>query len=90
MATIKLPTPLRRFTGQRKSLEVSAGTVADALAALTQEFPDMRGVLFAEGGDLKSFIRVFVGNQDIGGLQGLQTPVATDAVIAIFPPIAGA
>jgi len=90
MATIKLPTPLRRFTDQRKSLQVNAATVGEALAALTQQFPDMHGVLFAAGGDLKSFIRVFVGDQDIQGLQGLQTPVAADAVVSIFPPIAGA
>lgn len=90
MATIKLPTPLRRFTNQQKSLEVAAATVGEALEGLMAQFPDTRRVLFAEGGNLKSFIRIFVGDQDIEGLQGLDTPLQPDAVIAVFPPIAGA
>lgn len=90
MPTIKLPTPLRRFTNQQKSLEVNAGTVGEALQALTSQYPDMRGVLFGDDGNVKSFIRVFVGDQDIQSLQGLQTPLAEGSVMAIFPPVAGA
>jgi len=90
MPTIKLPTPLRRFTGQTKTFDTAAATVGEALEALASQFPDIRGALYTDTGDVKSFIRVFLGDQDIEGLQGLQTPLAADAVVSIFPPIAGA
>lgn len=90
MATIKLPTPLRRFTNQQKTLEVEAATVREALDGLMAQFPDTRKVLFTEAGELKSFMRIFVGDRDIESLQGLDTPLSADSSIAVFPPIAGA
>ena len=88
--TIKLPTPLRRFTQQQKTAEVAAGTVAQALQQLIARYPDMRGVLYGETGELKSFIRVFLNDQDIQNAQGVETPLAEGDVLTIFPPIAGA
>lgn len=88
--TIKLPTPLRRFTQQQKTAEVAAGTVAQALQQLVERYPDMSRVLYGEGAELKSFIRVFLNDRDIQSAQGEQTALADGDVLTIFPPIAGA
>ena len=88
--TIKLPTPLRRFTQQQKTVELQAATVGDALGQLVARYPDMRGVLYGEDAELKSFIRVFLNDQDIQNAQGPQTALADGDVLTIFPPIAGA
>jgi len=83
--TIKLPTPLRRHSGQAKIVEVAAATTGDALAQLVAKYPAMQGALFAEGGAIKPFVRVFVDGKDIADLQGVETPVGETAVISIVP-----
>lgn len=87
--TIKLPTPLRRHTNQTKLVEVEAATVGDALARLVELYPAMQDALFADG-QLKSFMRVYAGAQEIGQLQGLDTPLQSGDTISILPPVAGA
>ena len=88
--TIKLPTPLRRHSGQVKHIDVAATTAGEALAQLVAQFPAMQGALFADGGEIKPFVRVFVDGRDIADLQGAETPTADGAVISIVPPVAGA
>jgi len=88
--TIKLPTPLRRHAQQARKVEVAAETVGCALGRLVDQYPAMRPALYAEGGELKPFVRVFVGAQDIADLQGEGTPLAEGDVISIIPPVAGA
>ena len=88
--TIKLPTPLRRHTEQAKTVEFCAATVGDALAQLTAKYPAMQGALFAESGEVKPFVRVFVDGKDIASLDGTGTALGEGAVISIVPPVAGA
>jgi adenylyltransferase/sulfurtransferase len=90
MVTIKLPTPLRRHAGQVKSVQVEAGTVGRALQALVEQYPAMRGSLYAEDGSIKPFVRVFIGTTDIADRQGTETPVREGETISIVPPVAGA
>ncbi|NPV47517.1 MAG: molybdopterin synthase sulfur carrier subunit [Armatimonadetes bacterium] len=88
--TVKLPTPLRRHADGAKSAEVQADTVGAALEALVSAYPAIADALFAAPGELKPFVRVFVGERDIADAQGLATPLAADDVISIVPPVAGA
>ncbi len=89
MARILIPTPLRKFTNNADRLDVEGATVADALEALARAFPQLEPHLFDEQGRLRSFIRVYVGEDDIATLQGEATPVEADTVLSIVPAIAG-
>jgi adenylyltransferase/sulfurtransferase len=64
MASIKIPTPLRPYAGNSAEIEVQGATVGEALASLTAQHPDLRTHLF-DGEDLRSFVNVFVGEEDI-------------------------
>ncbi len=88
MASIKLPTPLRPYTANQAEVAVQGVTVGEALADLTARFPDLRPHLF-DGEDLRTFVNVFVGEEDIRFLHGLDTPLDPDARLRIVPAIAG-
>ena len=90
MAKILIPTALRQFTAQNDSVEVAGTTVADALKALTEKYPDMRKNLFNDQGKLRSFVNVYVNDEDIRYLNKTATPVAASDTVSIVPSIAGA
>ena len=84
-----IPTPLRQYAEKKESLEVQAKTVADALAAITSQYGDLRKHLYNDQGKLRSFVNIYVGDEDIRFLQKEQTPLREDDVISIVPSIAG-
>ncbi|MGI9072079.1 MAG: molybdopterin-synthase adenylyltransferase MoeB [Bryobacteraceae bacterium] len=89
MPKILIPTALRQFTGQQDSVEVAGATVADALAQLTAEYPNIKKNLFTEQGKLRSFVNVYVNDEDIRYLDKDATKLAGDETISIVPSIAG-
>ncbi len=89
MATVIIPTPLRKFTNNTARLQVSAGTIQDTVQELTTSFPDLKRHLLDEGGNIRSYVNIFIGNDDIRDLQKENTAVKEDAVISIVPAIAG-
>lgn len=89
MPTVYLPAPLRRLTNGQGWVEIPPGTVDDVLAALDGQFPGMRAQLCDEGGEIKSFINVFVNGSEIRTLEGRQSPVAEGDEISIIPAMAG-
>jgi len=89
MATVIIPTPLRKFTNNTARLEVKAGTIQDTVNELTTNFPDLKKHLLDEGGGIRSYVNIFVGNNDIRDLQQEHTAVKDDTVISIVPAIAG-
>lgn len=89
MATVIIPTPLRKFTNNTSRVEVAANTVQDVVNDLTLNFPDLKKHLLNEHGKLRSFINVFVGDDDIRDLQKESTEVTDKTVISIVPAIAG-
>jgi molybdopterin converting factor small subunit len=88
MPSIRVPTALRSFTAGASDIEVAATTVRDALAELERRHPGISAKVL-DNGTVKPFIRIFVGPDDIGGLSGLETPLAERDEIAIVPAIAG-
>jgi molybdopterin/thiamine biosynthesis adenylyltransferase/rhodanese-related sulfurtransferase/molybdopterin converting factor small subunit len=89
MATVIIPTPLRKFTNNTARLQVSSGTIHSTFRELTQNFPDLKKHLLDEGGNIRSYVNIFIGNDDIRDLQQADTAVKEDAVISIVPAIAG-
>lgn len=86
---IMIPTPLRAYAGKQDSVSVQAATVGEALAALTSQFAELKKHLFADDGRLRSFVNVYVNDDDIRYLQKDQTPVREGDTVSIVPSIAG-
>lgn len=87
--SIKIPTPLRKFTAGKDSVEVQASTVGAALRDLEAQHPGMWSKICDDEGKVRRFINVYAGDEDIRFLQGLDTPIADGADISIIPAIAG-
>lgn len=89
MATVIIPTPLRKFTNNTAKIDINAGTIKETVHELTVNFPDLKKHLLDEKGQIRSFINIFVGESDIRDLQQEKTTVKTDTLISIVPAIAG-
>lgn len=89
MATVIIPTPLRKFTNNTPRLEIKAGNVKEVLQDLSLNFPELKKHLLDEKGGIRSFVNIFVGDDDIRNLQQEQTVVKEGTVISIVPAIAG-
>src|SRR5215467_12706203 len=90
MATkILIPTPLRPYTDKKDSVEAEGATVGELLADLTKKHGGLKAHLFNEQGKLRSFVNVYVNDEDIRYLQKEQTPVSAGDTISIIPSVAG-
>jgi adenylyltransferase/sulfurtransferase len=86
---VLIPTPLRQYAGKRDNVELSAATVGDALDSLIAQHGELRRHLFSEDGRLRSFVNVYVNDDDIRYLQKEKTPLRDGDTISIIPSIAG-
>jgi adenylyltransferase/sulfurtransferase len=84
-----IPTPLRVYSNKRDSTEVTASTVGEALGQLTAQFGELTKHLFTEDGKLRSFVNVYVNDEDIRYLAKENTPTKDGDTISIVPSIAG-
>ncbi len=89
MVKILIPTALRQFTSQHDAVEVNGDTVEEALQDLTTQFPDVKKNLFNDAGKLRSFVNVYVNDEDIRYLDKGATKLAGTETISIVPSIAG-
>ncbi len=87
--SVLIPTPLRKFTNNQEAVQASPGSVATLLAELEANFPGMEARLIGPDGELRRFVNIYVNEEDIRFLQGLQTPIADGDSISIVPAIAG-
>ena len=86
---ILIPTPLRPYTDNQDAIEIDGPTVGDLLQSLTSRHPALRRHLYADDGTLRSFVNVYVGDEDMRYLQREATPLKGDEVISIVPSVAG-
>src|SRR5690349_21207341 len=86
---ILIPTPLRPFTNAQSAVNADGATVGDALRSLTTEYGDLRNHLYAADGRLRSFVNVYLNDEDIRYLNKEQTPIASGDTISIIPSVAG-
>jgi molybdopterin/thiamine biosynthesis adenylyltransferase/rhodanese-related sulfurtransferase/molybdopterin converting factor small subunit len=89
MATIIIPTPLRKFTNNTAKLDIPADTVGAAIQRLSEDFPDLKKHLLDDQGEIRTFLNIFVGDDDIRDLQQGETLLPTHATLSIVPAIAG-
>ena len=87
--TIRIPTPLRPYVGGVKSVEAEPGKVSDVLDALVGQYPDLKKHLYNEQGKIRSFVNVYLGDEDVRYLQGHDTAVADGLTVSIVPSVAG-
>jgi len=86
---ILIPTPLRPFAGKQEFVEVEGRTVGDALQGLVGQYGDLRRHLYNEDGRLRSFVNIYVNDEDIRHLDREQTPLSAGDTISIVPSVAG-
>jgi len=89
MAKILIPTPLRPYTDKQDAVDASGATVGELLADLTRRHSGLKAHLYNEQGKLRSFVNVYVNDEDIRYLQKEQTPVAANDTVSIIPSVAG-
>ena len=89
MPRILIPTPLRPFADNQSRLEVEGGTVGEAIDALVERYPRLKGHLYDDEGRLRNFVNVYVGEEDIRYRQRMETAVEPDSEISIVPSVAG-
>ena len=89
MAKILIPTPLRPYTDKQDSVDAAGTTVGELLADLTRKHAGLKAHLYNDQGKLRSFVNVYVNDEDIRYLQKEQTPVAASDTVSIIPSVAG-
>ena len=89
MAKILIPTPIRPYTDKQDAVDASGATVGELLADLTRRHSGLKAHLYNEQGKLRSFVNVYVNDEDIRYLQKEQTPVAANDTVSIIPSVAG-
>ena len=89
MAKILIPTPLRQYAGGADTVEISATTAGELLSKLTEAHPDLKKQIFNDEGRLRSFVNVYVNDDDIRYLDRNDTAVKDGDTVSIVPSIAG-
>ena len=89
MARILIPTPLRQFADKNDTVELPGATVGEVLGALTTQYPALKKNLYNDEGKLRSFVNVYVNDEDIRFLEKDKTAVAATDTVSIVPSIAG-
>ena len=89
MATIIIPTPLRKFTNNEAKINVTGNSVIEAIKDLKNNHPDIIEHLINDDFKLKGFIRIYIGDEDINAHNGIETSIKEDDIISIIPAIAG-
>ena len=89
MATIIIPTPLRKFTDNKAKIVTSGVTIEESIAQLGELHPDLTKHLFKDNGSLQSFLKIYLGDRDIKSLENEKTSIKDEDVISIIPAIAG-
>jgi molybdopterin converting factor small subunit len=86
---VRLPTVLRSHAGGASVVSVEGATVGDVLAKLVAEYPGLSGQVVQADGSLHKFVNIYVNDDDVRYLQGVDTPVPEGAELSILPAVAG-
>ena len=89
MSTVKIPPVLRASVGGAKEVEASGASVGDVLRSLAEQHPATESQLFSEEGDLNRYVNVYLNDEDVRVLDGLETGVSESDTIVILPAMAG-
>jgi molybdopterin converting factor small subunit len=86
---VRIPTILRTYTGGAAEVSASEGTLREVIAGLDAAYPGIGGRILDDGGRLRRFVNVYVGEEDVRFAQGLDTPVSAGARVSFIPAVAG-
>jgi len=89
MAVVRIPPVLRPSTDGAKEVNAEGDSVGDVLRSLAQTHPSTESQLFADGGDLNRYVNVYLNDEDVRVLDGLDTPVGGNDILVILPAMAG-
>ncbi len=89
MPTLKIPTPLKPYAGNQGSFKLPGENVGEVLNAVVDEHPMLKKHLFADDGSLRPFVNLFLGEENINRLDGLNTALSEEDTVLIIPSIAG-
>ncbi len=87
--TVRIPTPLRAFSGQKSEIEVEAQSVGEALRTVVGLHSDLGPYIFTSDGALRRFVNVYLDERDVQDLEGLDSRTAAGNVVHIVPAVAG-
>ena len=87
--TITIPTPLRKYAGNKSEIKVEAATAGEALSQLASDHSELRPHLYTDQNALRNFVNIYVNEEDIRHGNGPDTPVKDGDTIMIVPAIAG-
>jgi sulfur-carrier protein len=87
--SVRIPTPLRSVTNGASQVDASGDTVRALIADLNAKFPGLGERICDENGDIRRFVNVYVGDEDIRFLSGLDTPIPVGTQVSIIPAVAG-
>ena len=88
-ATVRVPTQLRSLTGGLAELEIDGSTVGEILGNIDSAYPGLGERIFDENGSLRRFVNVFLADEDVRFLSGMETVVNDNQVLSIVPAVAG-
>ncbi|WP_354697863.1 Sulfur carrier protein CysO [Paraconexibacter sp. AEG42_29] len=89
MATIRIPPVLRPSVGGEREVTAEGDTIEAVLRSLTSQHPETEGQLFGDDGDLNKYVNVYLNDEDVRVLDGLQTTVGASDSLTILPAMAG-
>ena len=89
MPVLKIPTPLRSYTNGQVEVTLSGGNVSEVMHQLIEKYPTLKPHLYNGDGQLRPFVNLFVGENNISDLQGLDTPLENNTRVILIPSIAG-
>lgn len=87
--SVRVPTILRTYTGGSSEVTADGETVAALLDSLDEQYPGIKGRIVDEQGQLRRFVNVYVGNDDVRFLDGLNTPTPDASQVSVIPAVAG-
>jgi MoaD family protein len=89
MPTIRIPTPLRTYTQGEKEIQVQGRNVGELMDNFTEQYPELRPHLFNGDGELRAFVNLFLNEENVRDLQGVETPLQEDDRLMLVPSVAG-
>lgn len=89
MPTIRIPPVLRSSAGGEKEIVASGSSIDEVLRALAQAHPETESQLFSSDGQLNRYVNVYLNDEDVRVLEGLETPVSESDTVVILPAMAG-
>ena len=87
--SVRIPTILRTFTAGAAEVPADSGTLREVIAGLDAAYPGIGGRIVDDTGQLRRFVNVYVGEEDVRFAQGLDTPVPAGANVSVIPAVAG-